>query len=131
MAFVRNLLALIGLLTRNDVGKRSIVRISRAELFSVLRNKALFMFLALIVLIAVGRVAMWNFYSGYLRDIGADNQLIGVAFSVQAEPAAAPPLSLIACLYSVKPAWGCGCCVFVTVHSLSTSVSITPEQAPG
>ena len=75
---------LMGLTARNDIGKRSIVRLSSDELIPVLKNKTLFLFLALIVLIAIGRVAMWNFYSVYLRDIGAGNQLLGIAFSVQA-----------------------------------------------
>ena len=75
---------LIGFMARNGFGHTPVLRLSRWDLLSVLRNKPLFIFLGLIVCIAVGRIAMWNFYSVYLRDIGANNQLIGMAFGIQA-----------------------------------------------
>ncbi len=52
------------------------------------------------------------------------------AFSVQAEPGAVPPLSLITFLNNVKSACACGCCVLVTTQTLSVRVSISPAQSP-
>lgn len=57
--------------------------ISVRVLLSILRNKRLLFILIAIFFVSVGATAIWNFYSIYMKENGADATLVGYGLSFQ------------------------------------------------
>ncbi len=53
------------------------------NILEVLKNKMLLFLLAAIVLVSIGATTIWNFYSIYMKEIGATATLVGYGLSFQ------------------------------------------------
>ncbi|MBN1937585.1 MAG: MFS transporter [Anaerolineae bacterium] len=53
------------------------------DLGPLLRNRKLLTFLTLVMLLQVGASSLFSFYSIYMTELGASNQLIGLAYGIQ------------------------------------------------
>lgn len=54
-----------------------------SKVWQVLRNPTLLTFLGLTILVSVASTTMWNFYSLFMKEIGATDKLTGYGFSFQ------------------------------------------------
>ncbi|UCE98724.1 MAG: MFS transporter [Planctomycetota bacterium] len=63
--------------------KGTIKEASWENLFQVLHNWRLIVFLAVVFFYGVGSASVWTFYGVYLKDIGASRSLMGIAFGLQ------------------------------------------------
>lgn len=75
---------IIWLYQKPPASQRVRVSFSFAELKEIFANKQIFVFLLLLTLFGIGASPLYIFINFYFRDIGADNDLIGLGYAVMA-----------------------------------------------
>jgi PPP family 3-phenylpropionic acid transporter len=64
--------------------KQAIVEnITYTNVWGVIKNRSLLFLLLCVFLVSVGATTIWNFYSAYLKDNGANDSLVGYGLSFQ------------------------------------------------
>ena len=74
---------LLALRSTRDAGRRVPLQPGWQGLGTVLRNRKLLAFLALVTLLQTGAASIFTFYPVYMNEIGASRQVIGFAYSLQ------------------------------------------------